>query len=355
MSRTHDVTIVPARPGLFSREWLTVLIVVLAAAAAWIIAWKQIDGTAAEQPAYQVAQRIKELEVTFIDVGQGDSSFIRMPNGRTILVDAGPSKGMYSTYDAGEQAVIPFLQQKGIARIDTLMMTHPHADHYGGMQALLNSGIEIGEFLDPGMDHPTQSYRTLLETVGRLGIPFREIRAPNTLNWDSDVLVQVIWPEEGFSADNPNNASIVFRLVYGDVVYLFAGDAEAVVEGVLNAYGPGLRTTVLKVPHHGSDTSSTRSFMEYVIPRLAVISVGNNNRFNHPNPDIMDRYDRMNIPVLRTDKSGTITTKSDGTVVRVTPEMGAPFEIYPFPPAPVASSATHPGPGNGSDPGKDGR
>lgn len=334
----NDVTIVPFRSGLLSKEWLTVMLIVAAAVAAWFIAWTQTGSEPAGEPAYHVAKRIKTLEVTFLDVGQGDGCFIRTPNGHTILVDAGPSKGLYSTYDAGEQAVIPFLQQKGIRRIDSLVMTHPHADHYGGMHALLNSGIDIGEFLDPGMDHPVRAYRKLLETIGQLNIPYREIRAPNILDWDPDVLVQVIWPETGYVSDNPNNVSIVLRLVYGDVVYLLAGDVEAEVEGVLSRYGTGLRTTVLKVPHHGSQTSSTRKIMELLVPRLAVISVGHNNRFNHPDPDIVDRYDRMNIPILRTDRSGNITTLCDGKVVRVKPELGTPFEIFPFPPPPTGSS-----------------
>ncbi|MCD4653520.1 MBL fold metallo-hydrolase, partial [bacterium] len=293
MKESKDVTIVPTKQGLFSKEWLIVLIVVLLAASAWTIAWKQTDSATAEKMVYRVEERIKELRVTFLDVGQGDSSFILTPGGHSILIDAGPGQGMYSNYDAGKQAVIPFLRKIGITKIDTLVMTHPHADHYGGMHSLLESGIEIGEYLDPGMDHPSRSYRKLLATIGKQEIPYKEIHAPLVLNWDPEIFVQVLWPEKGYFTKNPNNASIVLRLVYGDVVYNFSGDAEDEIEGRLNAYGPAMRTTVLKVPHHGSKTSSTRTFMENITPRLAIFSVGVNNRFNHPNKDILDLYDKL--------------------------------------------------------------
>jgi len=326
-----DVTIVPIKPGIFSREWLIVLLVIALAVSIWTIVWKQTNSSLPGKNIYQVSKRLKEIEITFLDVGQGDSCFIVTPNGRKILIDAGPSGGIYSNYDAGKQVVIPYLQNRGIKKIDTLMMTHPHGDHYGGMHALLASGIKIGEYLDPGMNHPSKSYMKLLMTIRDMQIPYKEIRAPKVLNWDPDIFIQILWPEKDYITTNPNNASIVMRIVYGDVVYHLSGDAEADIERLLNAYGPAMRTTILKVSHHGSKTSSSRSFLENITPRLAIFSVGHNNRFGHPHKEILELFEKMNIPILRTDKNGTIRTISDSKVVRVIPELGSPFEIFPFP------------------------
>lgn len=327
----RNVTIVPAPKRFFRTEWFVVLLVFLTAATVWALVWHLLKRAPnSDKPLYHEQQKLKELEVVFLDVRQGDSIFIRTPNGRTILIDAGQGASQYVYYDAGKHTILPFLEKQGITRIDTLVMTHPHADHYGGMPAIVDA-IEIGEYLDPGMDHPAPSYLALLESILAKGIPYREITAPSILDWDSEILVQVLWPEKGFATLNPNDISIVIRLVYGDVVYLFAGDVEADVESVLNLYEDQLRTTVLKVPHHGSDTSSSLGFLEYVVPRLAVISVGYNNRFNHPVSDILTRYEKLDVPVLRTDRRGTIRTITDGKVVRVYPELGNAFEIFPFP------------------------
>lgn len=310
------------------------MLVLLAALAAWIPVWHfDHAGSPDEKPLYRHQQKLKELEVTFLDVRQGDSIFIRTPNGRVILIDAGQGASQYVSYDAGKHTILPFLAERGITRIDTLVMTHPHSDHYGGMTAVVES-MEIGDFLDPGMDHPAPSYLSLLETILEKKIAYHEISAPMTLDWDPDILVQVLWPEKGFTTQNPNDISIVIRLAYGDVVYFLAGDIETDVESVINLYEDQLRTTILKVPHHGSDTSSSHGFLEYTVPRLALISVGHNNRFDHPSGDILTRYEKLDIPIMRTDRHGTIRTITDGKVVHVHPELGMSFDIYPFPSIP---------------------
>jgi competence protein ComEC len=315
------------------------VLVLLAASAAWIAVWRfDRTGSPDGKPLYRQQQKLKELEVAFLDVRQGDSIFIRTPNGRVILIDAGQGASQYVSYDAGQHTILPFLAERGITRIDTLVMTHPHSDHYGGMAAVVDS-VEIGEYLDPGMDHPAPTYLALLETILEKKITYREISAPMTLDWDPDILVQVLWPEKGFATQNPNDISIVIRLVYGDIVYLLAADIETDVESVLNLYGDQLRTTILKVPHHGSDTSSSYSFLEHAIPRLAVISVGHNNRFDHPSDDILTRYEKLDIAIMRTDRHGTVRTMTDGKVVHVHPELGTSFDIFPFPSIPPEEEA----------------
>jgi competence protein ComEC len=328
----NDVTIVPVRRGRFPVEWLTIALVVLVAAAAWGLVWHLTPAgdTSAREPLYQPQELLKELEVIFLDVRQGDATLVITPNGHVALIDAGQGKTQFTHYDAGIQTIMPYLARRGIDRIDTMVMTHPHADHYGGMISIA-SAMKVGEYLDPGMDHTAPTYLALLETIEQQQITYREIAAPMILDWDPDILVQVIWPEEGFATTNPNDVSIVLRIVYGDVVYLLPGDVETEVESVLSLYGSDLRTTVLKVPHHGSNTSSSRRFLETIVPRLAVISVGYQNRFDHPKDDIVNRYERMEIPIVRTDRHGTIRTVTDGKTVNIHPELGSAFTIYPFP------------------------
>ncbi len=261
----NDVTIVPVHSGIFSREWLVGLAVVVAATATWTAVWKA-TGTdpVTPQAIYSIEKKVKDLEVVFLDVGQGDSIFIRTPDDHTVLIDAGSAKNRYAAFDAGEHAILPYLKSRNCNRIDTLVMTHPHADHFGGMQSLLNA-VEIGEYLDPGMNNPVPSYFTLLEMIKEKEIVYREVQAPQTLAWDPEILVQVLWPEKGFATENPNDISIVLRLVYGDVVYLLAGDVEADIESVLNLYGPQLRTTV---------TEGTAPWKQYLI----ITDFSGNNR-----------------------------------------------------------------------------
>jgi len=333
MSSNSDATIVPAPNTVFFREWMLIFTAFLAAAFVWFfIAFEDSNTTssATNKIAYQQGST-KELEVTFLDVGEGDCAFIQTPNGHTALIDAGPGKGKYSRFDAGEKVVLPFLISKGITHVDTLMMTHPHADHYGGMIPVMDA-IEIGEFLDPGLDFPSRGYEKLLLKVEEKNIPYRIIQAPKILSWDPKVFVQILWPEQGSQRPkDPNNNSIVFRLVYSDIVYFFSGDMEIPVERNMYAYGEQLKTTILKIPHHGSDTSSTRILLNLLKPRLAVFSCGYNNRFGHPDLTIIERYNDLKIRTLRTDKHGSITTLCNGSRVKVTPKYGSPFTIYPFP------------------------
>lgn len=317
------------------REWMLVVGVMLLGLLVMTVAgYQRFFGNQALAGGYTEVASGRELEVTFLDVGQGDSVFIRTPSGKLILIDAGPGKGEYSRFDAGERVVVPFLKRQNIKRIDTLIMTHPHADHYGGMFAVLKE-IEVGEFLDPGLAYPSELYEDLLELIDKKNIPYRLTHAPATLDWDPSILVQVLWPEKDFvESANPNNVSITLRIVHGDIVYLLTGDIEAEIETHLYAYQKGLRTTILKVPHHGSDTSSTQRFLEYVRPRLAVFPLGINNKFGFPEQKITERYRNLEIQMHRTDLAGTLRTFSDGKRVKAQPDKNAPFTIYPFPAEP---------------------
>lgn len=336
MSNSQDRKVIFVPKRRFPLEWCFVSAAASAAICLWVFIGRSLmqSVSAGEtRSVYKSVSARKELEVTFLDVGEGDSIFIRTPNGYTVLIDAGPGSGEYSSFDAGLQVVIPYLKNRNVSRIDTMILTHPHADHYGGMIPVMNA-VEVGEFLDPGLDFPSTGYEKVLLEIQKKKIPFRIIRAPRILNWDPDVLAQVLWPEPGPDLPgDPNNNSIVLRLVYLDVVYMFTGDMEEIVERQLYAYGSRLRTTILKIPHHGSVTSSTRTLLELMNPRLAVYCLGTNNRFGHPDRIVVDRYAEMNIKTLRTDRDGTIQTMCDGRTVRVQPEYSPPLSIYPYPSA----------------------
>jgi competence protein ComEC len=335
MSSESKLTVIPSTARIVTGEWLLIMMAVAATVCVWIyFGHSTLNSSSASAQSgitYQKNPPRDELEVTFLDVGEGDCAFIRTPNGHTALIDAGPGRGKYSQFDAGLQVIIPFFKSRGITRIDSMVMTHPHADHYGGMIPVMKA-VEIGEFLDPGLSFPSRGYEDLLLEVQRRKIPYKMTHAPLTLNWDPSIMVQVLWPEPGPSLPgDPNNNSIVIRLVYLDVVYLFTGDIEIPVERELYAYGKQLRTTVLKIPHHGSNTSSTRAFLDLLNPRLAVFSLGYNNRFDHPDQEVVHRYEDMDIRTLRTDRAGTVRTLCNGRRVRVMPEYGTPFSVYPFP------------------------
>ncbi len=334
MEKRNDLTVVPIERTILSREWLLIIAAFIASAALWIFLGVSSGRNASAQQSgiYNNAPQVKPLEVIFLDVNEGDCAFIRTPHGHTTLIDAGPGKGDYSPFDAGRQVVVPFLKSRHITKLDTLMMTHPHADHYGGMIPVMNA-VDVGEFLDPGLQFPSKAYENVLKKVKEKSIPFKVITAPAILDWDKDLLVQVLWPENIPSRrDDPNNNSIVLRIQHGNIIYFFTGDMEAPVERELYAYGHSLDCTILKVPHHGSRTSSSRNLLNLLKPRLAVISVGRHNRFGHPKQEIVDRYRDMKIKILRTDQNGTIKTYSNGERVKVQPEYGAAFSIYPLPP-----------------------
>ncbi|MDR5683565.1 MAG: DNA internalization-related competence protein ComEC/Rec2 [Armatimonadota bacterium] len=247
------------------------------------------------------------LEVTFLDVGQGDAIWVEAPGGRTILIDGGPD---------GRQ-VVPFLRRRA-RQVDLVVLSHPHADHVGGVVSVLQN-FEVGAVLDAGYPHPTPVYRDFLLEVESRRIPYRVARRGMTVELGRGVTAHVLWPLRPFvggrSAANEN--SVVLRLVYGEVAFLFAGDVEEVAEGALVVMGEAIRSRVLKVPHQGSRTSSSEAFLDAVRPEVAVLSVGKGNRYGHPHPDVLARYARRNVALYRTDRDGAVAVTTDGRGVWV--------------------------------------
>ncbi|MBI4177821.1 MBL fold metallo-hydrolase [bacterium] len=271
-------------------------------------------------------KRPGELAVVFFDIGQGDGAFIQTPRGKNILIDSGegrtPDVRFIRPVDAANRVILPFLQQIGATHLDVVIATHPHSDHMGSMADLIgNRALTVGQLWISGFLHPTSSNKKLLETAKRRKIPVYAPdpnQLPTRLDIGSDVSAHILFVDP--SADSPNNSSIVLKMIYGHVSFLFTGDAEERVEKSVSVrWGPELKAQILKVGHHGSKTSSLPIFLNQVKPEAAVISVGSYNTFGHPRPEVLQRLRDIGAKIYRTDEQGSIFVFSDGQTYRVEP------------------------------------
>jgi competence protein ComEC len=255
------------------------------------------------------------LRVTFLDVGQGDAAVVELPEGRTLLVDAG---GWSPEYDAGERVVAPYLRRCGIDSVDVLVVTHAHGDHIGGLPAVLRS-VPVHTVVDAGgvigvAQTPAGECLTARAAIHVTGF------AGTTLPVESRVRVFVLSP--GVDAcpqeeAGDNNSSVVLKICYGSVAFLLAGDAGVdAEEAMVSRYSGFLRSSVLKVGHHGSAGSSSERFLEAVCPEYAVISVGAGNAFGHPSETVLERLSGRGIDISRTDDQGAVIFETDGTLLR---------------------------------------
>jgi competence protein ComEC len=238
-------------------------------------------------------------EVHFIDVGQGDAILV-LTSSATMLVDAGPADGNVADY----------LRSLNITGIDMVFATHPHADHIGGMPQLIAS-FPIGEIIDPGVIHTTLTYGNYLKSIDDAGIPYTVGREGLMRSLGDSAFAEVIhpaYPDDG----SLNDASLVIRVVLGNITLLLTGDIERKSEEELLASRNQLKSQILKVPHHGSSTSSHPDFLEAISPETSVIMCGYQNSFGNPHWQTLASLDASGTMVWRTDRNGHIIIRSDG-------------------------------------------
>ncbi len=265
---------------------------------------------------YWLTQRYfqTELRVSFLDVGQGDAAVIEFPGSHVMVMDAGGF--MSQTFDSGRAIVAPFLWQQKIGRIDTLVLSHPNLDHYGGLEFLAKH-FGVTSFWFNGGQSDSQRFKRLRVTLQENDIHTRDLCRDTPEREFGGVHIQILHPPCGQTGLDTNNASLVLRLSHGEVDFLFSGDVETAGERVLLSTPTQLESEILKVPHHGSRSSSTLPFIEAVSPQVAVASLGHNNRFRFPAPEVVERYERQGVALLRTDQVGAVTVRSDGKRYRV--------------------------------------
>lgn len=249
------------------------------------------------------------LTVAFLDAGQGDAIFIQAENGNQILIDAGPNKSVLR--ELGK--VMPFYDRS----IDMLILTHPDLDHIGGGPEILKR-FNVGLIMAPDVSSQSPAYAELEKIRKEKNI--REIAATRGVKIiiDENSFMDILFPLREVANLDDNDMSVVAKLVYGKNSYLFTGDSPKKIENYLVYLAPkDLDVDVLKIGHHGSQTSSSEIFVGYTSPQYAVISSGKDNRYGHPHKEVLDILTRLGIKILRTDEMGTIKIKSDGENVAV--------------------------------------
>lgn len=240
-----------------------------------------------------------EMRVHFIDVGQGDSILIESPNGKTMLIDGGV-KG------AGQQ-VVSYLKELGVNKLDQVVATHPDADHIGGLIPVLQT-IPIEQFYDSGKVHTSQTFEEMLMAIDEKNIPYYVPKTGDLIEFDKDVTVKVLNANE-HATDN-NDASIVLKVVYGNVSFLLTGDAGTTLEKEMMQND--VSATILKAGHHGSNTSSSEEFIRAVKPEVTILSYGKENKYGHPHAEVVDRLQAIGSNIYATADLGTIMVATDG-------------------------------------------
>ncbi len=245
-----------------------------------------------------------EMRVHFFDVGQGDSILIESPNGKTMLVDGGV-KG------AGQQ-VVSHINELGIDKLDIVVATHPDADHIGGLIPVLNS-IPIEQFYDSGKVHTSQTFEEMLSLIDTKNIPYNVPKTGDSIAFDDELEIKVLNANE--DASDNNDASIVLKVTYGNISFLLTGDAGVALEKEMMQQN--VKATILKAGHHGSNTSSSQSFIQAVQPEVTILSYGKDNKYGHPHAEVVERLQAIGSKIYATAEAGTVTVSTDGVSYNV--------------------------------------
>lgn len=252
----------------------------------------------------RIEDNIKEdVVVHFLDVGQADSIFLEF-NNKTMLIDAGTNDTKEFIYN--------YITKEGYNKIDYLVATHPHADHIGGMSYIVKN-LEIDKIYMPKVTTNTKVFENLLTEIDNKKLKIKTSKAGLNILDEGDLKIDIIAPIKD-KYEELNNYSTCIKLTYKDISYLFMGDAEKLVEDEINM---DIQADILKLGHHGSSSSTSKSFLKKVNPKYAIISVGEDNSYNHPHKETLTKLKDNNIKVYRTDKSGTIKVSTDGKNIKI--------------------------------------
>lgn len=246
----------------------------------------------------------ENIKIHYLDVEQGDSIFIELPNNETMLIDAGES--------SKEKIISNYIKKLDYTKIDYLIGTHPHADHIGGLAHIINN-FNIGKIYMPKAVSTSKTYENLLTTILENDLKVTAAKAGVKILNRDDLKVEIIAPCSN-SYEDLNNYSAVIKITFKNNNFLFMGDAETKSENEIQS---NIKSNVIKIGHHGSNTSSSQSFINKVKPEYVIISVGENNKYDHPNQSIIDRWKNTGAEIYRTDLNGNIVVISDGNAINI--------------------------------------
>ncbi len=248
-----------------------------------------------------------KLTIHFIDVGQGESTLIQSPSGTTVLIDGAG--------DEGADKVTSYIKSLGIKRINIIVATHPHPDHISGLINVLNN-FNVDKVIDLGVPHANEFYWGYMKAISKSDANYVNWSAGSEFDLGSNTKMRIVGPFN-FPTKKLNESSIVIKLTYHNISFLFAGDAEHMLEGEIVASGQDISADVLKVGHHGSISSSSMTFLKNINPSIAVISLGLNNEYDFPHSIVMQKFNSLGVNVYRTDISKDVIMYSDGNVIKV--------------------------------------
>ena len=251
-----------------------------------------------------------ELKIYFVDVGQGDCTLICTPNNQVVLVDGGGSE--FSSFDVGENTLFPYLLDRRITKIDYMLISHFDTDHVGGLLYILEN-MKVNNVIISKQGELSENYEEFKKLVIEKNINVIIVKQGDRLEIENDIYIDILFPESTLITENIlNNNSIVAKLYYNNFSILFTGDIEEVAEQELVSKYQDLsvlNSTILKVAHHGSKTSSIQEILELISPKIALIGVSKTNTYGHPNSEVLERLEKLGAKIYRTDECGEVVIK----------------------------------------------
>ena len=254
----------------------------------------------------------QRTRVSFPDVGQGDSTLIELPGGKTILIDGGGTRD--NRFDIGRRVLAPFLWNRGIRRLDLVVLSHPHPDHMNGLIAILKK-FEVAAVWESGLDTDLPGHDAFSAMIRDRTIHQRLVSADDPPVMLGEAMISVLHPRRGFEAHDrqayaaENDRSLVIQVKSEDKNLLFTGDIGIEAEQDIMSAVPGLKADLIKVPHHGSTSSSSDAFVSQTRPDVAIVTVGRGNPYHHPREEVLARFENIGARICRTDSDGAVTIR----------------------------------------------